>query len=299
MIKKQMSGNPNKLPFQIDSLVDDIDVNITIDRTTFEELIKHQLDDIRNILMNLMSTMTITKEQIYSVEMVGGSTRIPVIKQLIEEVWGIPTSSSLNADEAVSKGCGLQAAAKSNKCLTKNFDIEDMNLDTKENYIENKVVEALTSFESTSTRMTQEMINHCIEYEVDMITEDIAEISRQEAKNMLEEQLYKYRDALTNNSEEFEEEEAFRTLRDYFEETESWLYDKGEEAPKQTYTDILKSFHDKMQIFQIWREKFMQMKKRKEEQERFIEQQTLQQINQPHYRNSEHSYTENPVPRVP
>jgi len=291
-------SNPNKLPFQIDSLVDNIDVNITIDRATFEELIKHQLDDIRNTLMNLMSTMTINKEQIYSVEMVGGSTRIPAIKQLIEEVWGITTNSSLNADEAVSIGCGLQAAAKSNKFLTKNFDIEDMNLDTKENHMENKEVEALTNFESTSTRMPQEMINHCIDYEVEMITEDIEEISRQEAKNMLEEQLYKYRDALTNNSEEFEEEEGFRTLRDYFEQTESWLYEEGEEAPEQTYTDILKSFHDKMKIFQIWRENFMQMKKRKDEQERFREQQKLQQINQPRYRNSEQSHNENSVPIV-
>merc|ERR1719228_2176772 len=112
---------------------------------------------------------------------------------------------------------------------------------------ENKEVDTLTSLESASGRMTQEMVNSLINYEEKMITEDITEISRQEAKNMLEEQLYKYRDALTNNSEELEEEEAFRTLRDYFEEIESWLYDEGEEANKQTYTDILKSFHDKMQ----------------------------------------------------
>merc|ERR1719228_3288431 len=125
-IKKQMSANSNKLPFQLDSLVDDIDVNLAIDRAAFEELIKIELDEVKKTFINLLNSTTVKKEQIHSVEIVGGSTRIPAVKQIIHQVFGVVPSSSLNADEGVSKGCGLQAAAHSDKFLTKKFDIQEV-----------------------------------------------------------------------------------------------------------------------------------------------------------------------------
>merc|ERR1712013_280043 len=82
--------------------------------------------------------------------------------------------------------------------------------------------------------MVPDMLNHFLDYEIQMIKEDINEISRQEAKNMLEEQLYKYRAAINENSEGIEEEEAFKNIKDYFEQTENWLYEEGEDAPEQT-----------------------------------------------------------------
>ena len=77
----------------MDSLVDDIDVNLSIDRDTFEGLIKSLLEEIKKTCIN------VKKDQIHSVEIVGRSTRIPAVKKIIEEVFGIPPSSSLNADE--------------------------------------------------------------------------------------------------------------------------------------------------------------------------------------------------------
>ena len=98
-IKKQMSANSNKLPFQIESLAQDIDVNLSISRNIFEELIKDPLDEIKRTLINLLDFTNVKKEQIHSVEIVGGSIRIPAVKKIIEEVFGIMPSSSLNADE--------------------------------------------------------------------------------------------------------------------------------------------------------------------------------------------------------
>jgi len=383
-IKKQMSANSNRLPFQLDSLVDDIDVNVSIDRATFEELIKSQLDEIRKTFVNLMNSTTIKKEQLHSVEITGGSTRIPAIKQIIQEVFGLPACSSLNADEGVSKGCGLQAAEHSDKFRTKKFDIQEVGtngieavyvhegnqekvliydegdnasderminfradlpisvaLQYSENVnVENKFI-ALYQIESENAKnadlelvfkmthdgmvkmekvqvmtkevpkrrktaeptqetenrepenntvaccelqfketslggMVPDMVNHFLNYEVQMMKEDINEISRQEAKNILEEQLYKYRAAMNENSEGIEEEEAFKNIKDYFEQTENWLYEEGEDAPEQTYKDILKSFHEKMNVFQMWKTKYMQMKAKEEEKRRFMEQQDMQ-----------------------
>jgi len=406
-IKKQMSANSNRLPFQLDSLVDDIDVNVSIDRATFEELIKSQLDEIRKTFVNLMNSTTIKKEQLHSVEITGGSTRIPAIKQIIQEVFGLPPSSSLNADEGVSKGCGLQAAEHSDKFRTKKFDIQevvtngieavyvhegsqekvliydegdnasderminfraDLPISVALQYSENVNVEnkfiALYQIESENAKnadlelvfkmthdgmvemekvqvmtkevpkrrktaeptqetenrepenntvaccelqfketslggMVPDMVNHFLNYEVQMMKEDINEISRQEAKNILEEQLYKYRAAMNENSEGIEEEEAFKNIKDYFEQTENWLYEEGEDAPEQTYKDILKSFHEKMNVFQMWKTKYMQMKAKEEEKRRFMEQQDMQRRQHPQQqRNPQYSQNRNHDPRV-
>jgi len=81
---------------------------------------------------------------------------------------------------------------------------------------------------------------------------------------------------MNENSEGIEEEEAFKNIKDYFEQTENWLYEEGEDAPEQTYKDILKSFHEKMNVFQMWKTKYMQMKAKEEEKRRFMEQQDMQ-----------------------
>merc|ERR1712029_1167641 len=131
-IKKQMSANSNKLPLQIENLVDEVDVNMSLERAQFEELIQGDLQEIRKMLNNLLDSTTVKKEQINSVEIVGGSSRIPAIRNLIQEIFGVQPSYSLNADEAVSRGCGLRAATLSNKFRTKVFDIEDIVADAIE-----------------------------------------------------------------------------------------------------------------------------------------------------------------------
>jgi len=405
-IKKQMSANSNKLPFQLDSLVDDIDVNVSVDRATFEELIKSQLDEIRKTFVNLLDSTTVKKDNIHSVEIVGGSTRIPAIKQIIEEVFGLTSCSSLNADEGVSKGCGLQAANHSDKFLTKKLDITEVvtngieavyvhegnqekvliydegdnasderrinlradlpvsiALQYSENVnIENKFI-TLYQIESENARnadlelvfkmthngmillekvqvMTKEapkrrktfeptqesesrqaenngvpccelkfnetalgglkpeLVTYYVNFEDQMIKDDVQEISRQEAKNHLEEQLYKYRAALNENSEGIEEEETFKTIKEYFDQNENWLYEEGEGAPEQSYKDILKSFHEKMNIFQLWKTKFLQMKAKEEEKRKFMEQQEKQRMQNPQQQNKEYSQNQNPDPRV-
>ena len=67
-IKKQMSANSNKLPFQIDSLVDDIDVSVSVDRATFEGLISDPLREVRQTLEGLLHSTKVRKGSLYSVE---------------------------------------------------------------------------------------------------------------------------------------------------------------------------------------------------------------------------------------
>lgn len=46
----------------------------------------------------------------YSVEVVGGSSRIPAVKELVRKVFGKEASTTLNGDEAVARGCALQVS---------------------------------------------------------------------------------------------------------------------------------------------------------------------------------------------
>ena len=63
------------------------------------------------------------KEDIDAVEIVGGSTRIPAVKDLIRKVFGKETSTTLNTDEAVARGCSLQVSRFEERKLYQCFDM--------------------------------------------------------------------------------------------------------------------------------------------------------------------------------
>lgn len=65
-------------------------------------------------------------DEIYSVEIVGGSTRIPAVKAIIEQVFGKPVHTTLNQDEAVSRGAALQCAILSPAVRVHDFGITDI-----------------------------------------------------------------------------------------------------------------------------------------------------------------------------
>lgn len=64
-------------------------------------------------------------EDIYTVEIVGGSTRIPSVKQMIQKLFNMEPSTTLNADEAVARGCALQCAILSPTFRVRDFSITD------------------------------------------------------------------------------------------------------------------------------------------------------------------------------
>lgn len=55
-----------------------------------------------------LTTANITAEAISSVELVGGSCRIPMLKNVVLKIFKQEGKSSLNADEAVARGCAFQ-----------------------------------------------------------------------------------------------------------------------------------------------------------------------------------------------
>src|SRR5215813_1056434 len=81
----------------------------TITRAQFERLIRPIADTTLGPVRQAMKDASATPNQIQEVVLVGGSTRIPLIRRLVEEVFQRMPHSDLNPDEVVALGAAVQA----------------------------------------------------------------------------------------------------------------------------------------------------------------------------------------------
>jgi len=108
---KRTLSSSTQANIEIDSLSDGIDFYSRITRAKFEELC---VDLFRSCLEPVKQALTdaqFDKSQIHEVVLVGGSTRIPKVQQLLEEFFTDQLlNKSINPDEAVACGAAIQAA---------------------------------------------------------------------------------------------------------------------------------------------------------------------------------------------
>lgn len=69
---------------------------------------------ISSLLICILSALELSRDEIYAIEVVGGATRIPAIKERISKFFCKDISTTLNADEAVARGCALQVRCHMN-----------------------------------------------------------------------------------------------------------------------------------------------------------------------------------------
>jgi len=82
---------------------------IEVSRTQFEELIADYLAAIRLTTEGVLDDASMTPANIDRVLLVGGSTRIPAVRKLVEEMFGRPAEETVHPDEAVALGAALIA----------------------------------------------------------------------------------------------------------------------------------------------------------------------------------------------
>lgn len=70
------------------------------------------LQKIELPLRSLMEQTQLKVEDVHAVEIVGGATRMPAVKEKIGKFFGMDVSTTLNADEAVARGCALQVCGQ-------------------------------------------------------------------------------------------------------------------------------------------------------------------------------------------
>lgn len=125
-LKKQMSANSTQLPVNIECFMEDKDVTGKLDRAAFEEMAVPLLAAITAALRRCLESSGLATADIYAVEIVGGGSRMPAIKQVIEQVFDHSPSTTLNQDEAVARGCALQCAMLSPTFKVREFSVTDL-----------------------------------------------------------------------------------------------------------------------------------------------------------------------------
>ncbi|KAL3042608.1 hypothetical protein OYC64_020520 [Pagothenia borchgrevinki] len=125
-LKRLMSANSSDLPLNIECFMNDIDVSGKLNRGQFEEMCAGLLAKVEGPLRSVMEQTKLKKEDIYAVEIVGGASRMPAIKERIGKFFGKELSTTLNADEAVARGCALQCAILSPAFKVREFSITDV-----------------------------------------------------------------------------------------------------------------------------------------------------------------------------
>ena len=82
----------------------------TITREEFEGMITPWIDRTLDSCRQAMHDAGVGPENVRQVVMVGGSTRIPLVRRRVEELFGRPGYTALNPDEVVAMGAAVQAA---------------------------------------------------------------------------------------------------------------------------------------------------------------------------------------------
>uniref|UniRef100_A0A671MPV9 Heat shock 70 kDa protein 4-like n=1 Tax=Sinocyclocheilus anshuiensis TaxID=1608454 RepID=A0A671MPV9_9TELE len=125
-LKKLMSANSSDLPLNIECFMNDIDVSSKLNRAQFEEMCADILARVEPPLRSLLEQAHLKKDDIHAVEIVGGASRMPAIKERINKFFGKEPSTTLNADEAVARGCALQCAILSPAFKVREFSTTDV-----------------------------------------------------------------------------------------------------------------------------------------------------------------------------
>jgi len=85
-------------------------LDLEIERGTFEEMIHDRIKQTLTSFDQALEDAGLTRDDLDSLLFVGGSTRIPLVWDLVAEHTGLEPMTEINPDEAVALGAGIQAA---------------------------------------------------------------------------------------------------------------------------------------------------------------------------------------------
>lgn len=123
--KKVLSANL-EAPVNVECWMEDYDFSSKMNREDFERMCQPMMDRVKAVLDSAIAASNLTVEQIDSVEVVGGASRVPWFKSMCSEAFGgKELATTMNADESVARGCALQAAILSPLYKVREFKVDD------------------------------------------------------------------------------------------------------------------------------------------------------------------------------
>ncbi|VEN49103.1 unnamed protein product [Callosobruchus maculatus] len=121
---KRTLSSSTEATIEIDALFEGIDFYTKVSRARFEELCSDLFRSTLQPVEKALNDAKLDKGQIHDVVLVGGSTRIPKIQQLLQNFFnGKQLNLSINPDEAVAYGAAVQAAVLTGSTDSKIQDV--------------------------------------------------------------------------------------------------------------------------------------------------------------------------------
>ncbi|KAK1237836.1 hypothetical protein MKX07_003672 [Trichoderma sp. CBMAI-0711] len=123
--KKILSAN-QQAPVNIESLMNDVDASAMVTRQEFEAMVEPLLARVHVPLEQALAQAKLSKDDIDVVEIVGGGSRVPILKERIQDFFGKSLSYTMNADEAIARGCAFSCAILSPAFRVRDFTVQDI-----------------------------------------------------------------------------------------------------------------------------------------------------------------------------
>jgi molecular chaperone DnaK len=109
--KIELSGTQStqiNLPFITADASGPKHLDMTLTRAKFDQLTKSLVEKSRGPCLNCIKDAGLSAKEIDEVVLVGGSTRIPAVQDLVREIFGKEPNKSVNPDEVVAAGAAIQ-----------------------------------------------------------------------------------------------------------------------------------------------------------------------------------------------
>nr|BDT62251.1 MAG: MjHSP70-2-like protein [Penaeus semisulcatus majanivirus] len=107
---KRTLSSSTQAEFTIESLCFGIDMNFVLTRARFDEICHSLFQRTIDLVTRALVDAKMDKSSIHDIVLVGGSTRIPKVQNLLRDYFQKDPIKSINPDEAVAHGAAIQAA---------------------------------------------------------------------------------------------------------------------------------------------------------------------------------------------
>jgi len=107
---KRTLSSSSTASLEIDSLYRGNDFMMTLTRAKFESLVGHLLQNTMKPVEQVLEDAKLSKNQVDEIVLVGGSTRIPKVQQLLKDFFQKEPCTGINPDECVAYGATIQAS---------------------------------------------------------------------------------------------------------------------------------------------------------------------------------------------
>ncbi|KAJ1372973.1 Heat shock 70 kDa protein C [Parelaphostrongylus tenuis] len=125
---KRALSTQHQTKVEVEAIMDGEDFSETLTRAKFEELNMDLFRATLKPVQKVLEDSDLKKEQVHEIVLVGGSTRIPKVQQLIKDFFnGKEPSRGINPDEAVAYGAAVQAGVISGEENTGDIVLLDVN----------------------------------------------------------------------------------------------------------------------------------------------------------------------------